>query len=65
MKTRIADYLKDVESFKASSLDQLEDFRIKYISKKGLIPALFGDFRNVEASERKEIGQLINRLMIV
>ncbi len=62
MKTRINEYLHEVASFKADTLEQLEEFRIKFISKKGLIPALFNDFRTVEASERKEMGQLINSL---
>lgn len=65
MKTRIATYIKEVEAFSASTLEQLEDFRIKYISKKGLIPALFADFKAVDAAERKEIGQLINELKMI
>lgn len=65
MKTRIATYLKEAEAFSASTLEQLEDFRIKYISKKGLIPALFADFKAVDAAERKEVGQLINKLKTV
>lgn len=62
MKTRIEEYLKEVENFKAEKIDQLEEFRIKFLSKKGLIPALFADFKNVDPSQRKEMGQLINEL---
>lgn len=62
MKEKIGEYLKEVESFKAESLDQLEEFRIKFLSKKGSIPALFADFKNVMAADRKELGQLMNNL---
>ncbi len=37
MKAEIEKYLKEVSSFSASSLEHLESFRIKYISKKGII----------------------------
>lgn len=36
--------------------------RIKYLSKKGLIPALMADFRTVPAELKREIGQKINEL---
>lgn len=62
MKNKIADYLKEVEAFTADKPEELEAFRIKFLSKKGLIPALFADFKTVPQEERKEMGQLINRL---
>jgi len=62
MKNKIADYLKEVERFSAEKPEELEAFRIKFLSKKGLIPALFADFKNIPAEERKEIGQRINQL---
>jgi len=62
MKEKINTYLKEVEVFSADTLDQLENFRIKYLSKKGLIPGLFADFKTVAPADRKEIGQLINNL---
>ncbi len=62
MKEKINQYLEEVKSFTAENYDQLEAFRLKFLSKKGLIPALFADFRNVAPEERKELGQLINGL---
>ena len=62
MRNKIEEYLKEVEAFKAEKLEQLENFRIEFLSKKGKIPALFNDFRNVDPKDRKEIGQLINNL---
>lgn len=62
MKERIENLLEDVQAFNASNIEQLEAFRIKYLSKKGLIADLFADFKNVAPEQRKEIGQLINSL---
>ena len=64
MKNKIADYLKEVERFSAEKPEELDAFRIKFLSKKGLIPALFADFKNIPTEERKEIGQLINQLKL-
>lgn len=62
MKDKINAYLKEVEAFSADTIDQLENFRIRFLSKKGLVPALFADFKNVAPADRKEMGQLINNL---
>ncbi len=62
MKETIAKYFKEAEAFSTDNPEQLEQFRIKFLSKKGLIPALFGEFKNVAPAERKEIGQMINNL---
>ncbi|MCF8348874.1 MAG: phenylalanine--tRNA ligase subunit alpha [Bacteroidales bacterium] len=62
MKERIASLMAEIMAFSTSSLDELEAFRIKYLSKKGLIPALFADFKEVPAHQRKEMGQLLNEL---
>lgn len=62
MKEKIEKLLSEVQQFQAESKAHLEDFRLKYLSKKGLIPALFNDFKSVAAEDRKEIGMLLNGL---
>jgi phenylalanyl-tRNA synthetase alpha chain len=62
MKEQIKTLLTEIEAFTTNSTESLEDFRIKYLSKKGLIPSLFGEFKNVAADERRETGQLLNNL---
>lgn len=64
MKNKIAESLKEVESFNATQIEELEQFRIKYLGKKGIIPSLFADFKSVPAEDRKEVGQEINLLKI-
>jgi phenylalanyl-tRNA synthetase alpha chain len=56
-------YLSDeILSGKVNSEEELETFRLKYLSKKGLISELFEDFRNVPAESKKEVGQKLNEL---
>lgn len=62
MKSRINQLLEDVESFVADTNELVEEFRIKYLGKKGEITELFGEFKNIAVEERKEVGQLINNL---
>jgi len=62
MREKISSILEDVKAFTAENLEQLEEFRIKYLSKKGVVPALFADFKTVAPEERKEMGQLMNGL---
>lgn len=62
MKDQITRYMAEIESFSAKTKDELEQFRIRYSGKKGILPALFSDFKNVPAEERREMGVLLNEL---
>lgn len=53
---------KEVESQSLRTSEQLESFRLEYLSKKGKIAALFQRFREVDANERKEVGRVLNVL---
>ena len=54
--------LEEVKKLDADSLEQLEELRIKYISKKGIIPQLITEFRSVEPERKRELGIAINEL---
>ncbi len=45
-----------------NNIQQLEEFRIYFLGKKGVIQDLFADFKSVEPEKRKEIGILLNEL---
>lgn len=62
MKEKIDNLIIEVRKEHLKNIDDLEKFRLKYLSKNGLIGELFNDFRNVAALEKKEIGQLLNTL---
>ncbi|MBK9355997.1 MAG: phenylalanine--tRNA ligase subunit alpha [Bacteroidales bacterium] len=62
MKDQINTYLAEIEIFTAKTKDELEQFRIKYSGKKGILNDLFAGFKNVAAEERREMGVLLNEL---
>ena len=62
MIDKINQLKKEIESLTASKAEEIEALRIKYLSKKGEISALFNDFRNVAAESKREVGQLLNEL---
>ena len=57
MLEKIEKLTAEIESLQAANAEELEVLRIKYLSKKGEIPSLFNDFRNVPNEQKKEIGQ--------
>ncbi len=62
MKNKIQQISQEIEALAAKSNEEVEALRIKYLSKKGDVTALFNDFRNVANEEKREIGQLLNQL---
>lgn len=62
MIDKINELKAEIESLCANSPEEVEQLRIKYLSKKGLVTSLFGEFRNVPADRKKELGQKLNEL---
>lgn len=62
MFEKINNLLQEVETVVISSKEQVEEIRIKWLSKKGEVSALFDDFKNVPNELKKEIGQKLNEL---
>jgi phenylalanyl-tRNA synthetase alpha chain len=48
----------------ASSIDEIELFRIKYVGKKGIVNDLFSEFKNVPRENKKDVGQKLNELKV-
>ena len=51
-----------LNDLKADNEEALEALRIKYLSKKGEITALFTEFKDVPADQKRELGQKLNEL---
>lgn len=62
MEEKIKSIEEAVNQFSVVSKEALEDFRLKFISKKGLIPALFDAMRQAPAEEKKKVGKPLNDL---
>ena len=52
----------EVEKFSTTSLQELDEFRIRMLGKKGAVTLLFGDFKLVPPEQKKDLGQAINVL---
>ena len=59
---RIEQLIQEVQSLKAESEQDVEQLRLKYLSRKGEISQLMNDFREVAAEQKKEVGMKINQL---
>lgn len=62
MKEKIEALLNEVRNLQASNADEVEQLRIKYLSKKGEISQLFNDFKSVAGDEKRIVGQMLNEL---
>ena len=62
MLQKIEALLKEISGLTATSAEEIEQLRLKYLSRKGEINALMADFRNVAAEEKKVVGVKINEL---
>lgn len=59
---RIAELQQQVANLKAANQEELENLRIKYLSKKGEISQLYEEFRAVPKEEKAAIGAPLNVL---
>lgn len=62
MLEKINTLLEELDQLSAEKKEQVEEYRIKFLSKKGIITALFDDFKSVPAELKKEMGQRLNEL---
>jgi phenylalanyl-tRNA synthetase alpha chain len=62
MLQKITDLLNEITSLTINTIHELEQYRLKYLSKKGLISELFEEFRNIPSAEKKDVGQKLNYL---
>ena len=62
MLSKIQGLLEEIKGLQAASAQELEELRIKYLSKKGRVNDLMADFRNVPNEQKREIGMKINEL---
>ncbi len=66
MKTKILNYLEEINRTSIATckdkIGEIEQFRIKYLGKKGIMTELFDSFKTVPNDQKREIGQLLNQL---
>ena len=62
MEDKIKKDLKDIQNFRSDSITEIEEFRVKYLGKKGLLNSYFIEFKSLDNDEKKKLGSLLNNL---
>ena len=65
MVDKINKKIKEINSFNPKSEKEIEEFRIKYLGKKGELTSLFLDFKNLDNDKKKTVGKLLNELKLL
>lgn len=64
MKEKIEKLLIEIEVLKAKREQEIADIRVKLLGKKGSITQLFEEFRDVLPEQKREMGQVLNKLKV-
>lgn len=62
MLEKIDAYLQEVNNFHTTNKDEIEQFRIRFSGKKGILNDFFEQFKTVSVEQKKDFGQKINTL---
>jgi phenylalanyl-tRNA synthetase alpha chain len=62
MQAQIEAILNEIKHFSFDSLEAVEQFRLKYLSRKGVIPQMFDAFKQLPPDEKRALGKPINEL---
>lgn len=62
MEQRVKSIEEQINSFLIKSKADLEQYRLQFISKKGLVGALFEELKSLSAEQKKLLGKSINNL---
>ena len=62
MIDKFKSHIKNVKNFETDSQIDLENFRIKYLGKKGIITDLFKLLKDIDQKDKKSYGKVLNDL---
>lgn len=62
MKQRIRQSIENLKQLSANTLEEIEQLRIQYLGKKGVLNDLFAQFKQIPNEEKQEMGSLLNEL---
>ena len=61
---QIDDHKKEISSVTATTAEETEAFRIKYLGTKGLLKEIMGQMKDVPTEKKREAGQLLNEFKL-
>lgn len=61
MVERINQLIEEINSLQVTSKDEVENFRLKFLSRKGLVNQLFEEFKALSGDEKRNVGKVMNQ----
>lgn len=61
----LQEYIQEVNGYTAADKEAVEAFRLRFLSKKGVLADLFAAMKTIPADERKAYGQQVNELKVL
>src|ERR1700722_2867338 len=62
MESKVKELTAEVGGISIANPEDAEQFRLKYLSKKGILAVLFDEFKTLAPEERKVVGKQLNEL---
>lgn len=62
MIEKVNEYIEEVSTAVASSEEELEEFRLRFIGRNNVINDLFKDFKSISSEQKRELGPALNQL---
>ena len=59
---KVKEVLAAIEAAQPKTAEEVEQFRIRYLGTKNIIKPLMGEIRNIPNEQKREFGQLINKV---
>lgn len=57
-------YKQDISNYTATTAQEVETFRIKYLGTKGLVKDVMGEMKNVPNDQKKQFGLILNEFKL-
>lgn len=62
MLSNLSEIENEIKSFSITNADELESFRLKFISRNGLVTRLFDELKNASKEEKPLLGKRLNEV---
>lgn len=60
LQEKIKQYTEEIQAFSAKNEADLEAFRLRFLVNKGIVKALFEEFKSVSSEEKRSLGKTLN-----
>ncbi|MES2558638.1 MAG: phenylalanine--tRNA ligase subunit alpha [Bacteroidota bacterium] len=62
MIDKLQTIISEIKAIELKSAEEADQFRLKYLSRKGILNDLFEEFKTIPNTEKKEVGKVMNEL---